>query len=78
MKKKWAIALAAAVAAVIPYSRKEDPETGAKAIQALLWRYTCSADGDTTLSIGLILGKNELPKSREEAPEAPAEEAQEA
>ena len=72
MKKKWAVALAALTAAVIPYSRKKDPETGAEAIQALLWRYTRNGAGDTVLNIGLCLGKNVLPQER--PAEEPAED----
>lgn len=86
MKKGWKLALlAAAAAAVIPYSRKEDPETGAKAVQALLWRYTRIGE-QTTVTIGLCLGANRLPtpeESQEEATEVdfeeiPQEEAPEA
>ena len=77
MKKGWKLALlAAAAAAVVPYSRKEDPETGAKAIQALLWRYTRIGDSNT-LYIGLCLGANRLPtpeETQEEATEADFEE----
>jgi hypothetical protein len=73
MKKKWAVALAALTAAVIPYSRKKDPETGAVAIQALLWRYARNGAGDMVLTIGLCLGKNELPQER--PAEKPVEDA---
>ena len=70
MKKCWKIALtAAAVAGMIPYSRKKNEETGASVTQALLWSYIRKPDGDTQVNIGLHIGRIPLPGAIEEATE---------
>ena len=77
MKKVWkALLTAAAVVSVIPYSRLEDPETGAKSIKALLWKYTRTADKQVQITIALDLTPNALPEENSvvEAEVSPEEE----
>ena len=63
MKKVWkALLAAAAVASVIPYSCLEDPQTGAKSVKALRWKYPRTADKQVQITIALDLTPNALPE----------------
>lgn len=64
MKKGWkilgAIAGAAALAALTPYSCKKDKETGSLSVKALLWNLTTTpdADGGSNISINILPGQD--------------------